>query len=962
MSAVKLNLQPPPNVDFVIGYPGVPPGPDRPQATVKGAIEVRVPPQGVKAKWVQIELRKVETLPGGGPANTFYDSVGISPVILWSSSDEYTVLRSQDFPFFIRIPESTPPTLTLDNRAGIGYELVASVCTKGKKGFLRRAKAVVVSTTAPIIIDKHDLHSTWPVYCQNETRSITEDGVSLIVERNRQCYGPGDRVSVTATVKSDNMHTVVLRGFEIFVQETIEYKGLHTAAKKSSSEVKVSDIAKDKVSANTTLYGGSAHTAEVSCMISPSHTTTTVSFGRHIDITYILRIKALLGSGTPVIMDLPVVISNWQRQVSFEAINRIGPAPALSLLPPPGTSAITRVDPIRPTGAAASATLPIGRTSAEAYNHGRNNSGGAGGGGAFNTIPGSAALNGSFPADEFGASSRPTTGNVAAAASSSIPTISTGTTAANRFQPKNVQSQEDLYESSRQRGAQGAGSGSGSGSASAAATSASAQQWETAEEEKLRLFEEARKKVLKVQGPAAAPPPATLRSSPPPQNTSPGRGAAAPSSPGLAKNDWPSPEEEKRRFQQALEAVQRTQGGAQQAAPLSHTRDTSDPPKPMSSSGSGSGQKSNAARLYEEAIKAQQSKASASSGSNAHALPPPKPQASSNAHLTAEQEKEMLRRRYEEAKRAVERTQNGGAAPEVSSPPPENSAPIAYDSLYPAPPPPADSPPPFNPAAAASGPSNIMAHLSEKERLRRKYEEEDAAAARKNATPPPPAAYTSPPPPPAATPVAPPAGPGPLPNQYANALEEKEALRRKFEARDAARAAPTTPQAPARANTANVTPSKQETPTPPARSPSANVPGSRPAPTPPANGRVLTALEEKALLKAKYEARDSGARKKPNGNHPPSNGVTPVATPPPLAPRPPADYIKATQEEDARLSRLNGVTPNLDLEYSSSSSSSAAQPPSGAMALDIKPFTPFQAGFDSSSTAPPLPLSRPHGD
>jgi hypothetical protein len=45
-------------------------------------------------KWVRIELRKVETLPGGGAANTFYDFVGPSPVNLWSSPDEYSLVRS----------------------------------------------------------------------------------------------------------------------------------------------------------------------------------------------------------------------------------------------------------------------------------------------------------------------------------------------------------------------------------------------------------------------------------------------------------------------------------------------------------------------------------------------------------------------------------------------------------------------------------------------------------------------------------------------------------------------------------------------------------------------------------------------------------------------------------------------------------------------------------------------------
>ena len=59
------------------------------------AIEVRVGQQGVKAKWVRIELRKIETLPGGGVANTFFDFVGASPVNLWQSpNDEYSTLHT----------------------------------------------------------------------------------------------------------------------------------------------------------------------------------------------------------------------------------------------------------------------------------------------------------------------------------------------------------------------------------------------------------------------------------------------------------------------------------------------------------------------------------------------------------------------------------------------------------------------------------------------------------------------------------------------------------------------------------------------------------------------------------------------------------------------------------------------------------------------------------------------------
>ena len=90
-------------------------------------------PQGVKAKYVRVELRKIECLPGL-PPNSYYDFVGQSPVNLWQSSEEYSILYSvcplitalsprltfspssqQDIPFYIRIPESIPPSLALEN-------------------------------------------------------------------------------------------------------------------------------------------------------------------------------------------------------------------------------------------------------------------------------------------------------------------------------------------------------------------------------------------------------------------------------------------------------------------------------------------------------------------------------------------------------------------------------------------------------------------------------------------------------------------------------------------------------------------------------------------------------------------------------------------------------------------------------------------------------------------------------
>jgi hypothetical protein len=65
-------------------------------------------PQGVKAKYVRIELRKIETLPGGAQ-NSFYDFVGQSPINLWQSSEEYSMLHSVSSPCFPLSPPLLVP-------------------------------------------------------------------------------------------------------------------------------------------------------------------------------------------------------------------------------------------------------------------------------------------------------------------------------------------------------------------------------------------------------------------------------------------------------------------------------------------------------------------------------------------------------------------------------------------------------------------------------------------------------------------------------------------------------------------------------------------------------------------------------------------------------------------------------------------------------------------------------------
>ncbi|KIJ34661.1 hypothetical protein M422DRAFT_263224, partial [Sphaerobolus stellatus SS14] len=332
MSQPKIHLRALPNVEFVHGYPGIPASPDRQQANVRGTLELRVSQQSVKAKLLKIELRKIESIPGtGNRAEELIDLIG-QPITLWQAAAEGDTLGSRDFPFNIRIPETVPPSVALRGGAGIRYEVTGILLMKGKKGMFRREASITITHSVAVVIDKHELHSTWPIYAQPESRQVVrEDLLSLIIDRSSTCFAPGDKIVVVATLKTDNLTPVVLRSFEYYLVETVTFQGGHNPSKKHGTAApQISLIAEQKLALSLTLYGGTQHRVELGCILPQNHTTSTISSARHIDVSYKARIRTILDHLPPLEMELPVTITNWPRHVSAELIRRIGAIPNLS--------------------------------------------------------------------------------------------------------------------------------------------------------------------------------------------------------------------------------------------------------------------------------------------------------------------------------------------------------------------------------------------------------------------------------------------------------------------------------------------------------------------------------------------------------------------------------------------------------------------------------------------------------
>ncbi|EJT98442.1 hypothetical protein DACRYDRAFT_118718 [Dacryopinax primogenitus] len=341
MSQIKIIVRQPPNRDFLEGFPGIPPNaPERPNAALRGTVELRV--QGgtpVKAKWVQIELKKIETLLQG-QGEPYVETIGHAPRI-WQANGEYENLQVRDFPFYIQIPMNVPPSIALEKGSGIRYEMVASLCVKGKKGILRKDKNNVTSTSVPIVMDKHELHTLWPVYHRPQTSTATNDGLNLIVTRDASCYGPGDSVTARVELRSGRLSPCILRAWEMTLREHVIFRpdpSQLTHSKQApvagGQQYRHNVIAEQKKSLSKTIYEGVTVQDELACLIPIQHRTATTQ-GRLIEVQFTLSVKAVMESAGSVEVMMPVLMSHWSKEMSENSLRKIGPVPHLGIQFPP---------------------------------------------------------------------------------------------------------------------------------------------------------------------------------------------------------------------------------------------------------------------------------------------------------------------------------------------------------------------------------------------------------------------------------------------------------------------------------------------------------------------------------------------------------------------------------------------------------------------------------------------------
>lgn len=315
----RLSLRAPPHLPFIQGFPGIPGDKERRQPAICGTVEVRVGVQPIKAKWVRVEIRKHESLPPGFPGSgDTWELVGEINTLWQSQGKEFDLLQTADFKFFLPLPETMPPTVEMMKGTGVWYELVAALSYRKKGGIFKSDSANIMKVTEPIRITKHELHSVWPVYNNPDQKTVVGQDLSMTIQRPGVAFGPGDRILLTAALKSNRPTPFKLRGFECTLLEVVT--SIPDPKKKAQPIVKSRPIAQARCAVDESLGRGGEKSARID-MAAPADLLVTVRHAKTLEVGYELQVKAVCdGFEGPVVPGIKYVVGPYTKGSAQQAV------------------------------------------------------------------------------------------------------------------------------------------------------------------------------------------------------------------------------------------------------------------------------------------------------------------------------------------------------------------------------------------------------------------------------------------------------------------------------------------------------------------------------------------------------------------------------------------------------------------------------------------------------------------
>lgn len=216
---------------------------------------------------------------------------------------------------------------------------MASLCVKTKKGLIRKEDtSSVIQAVQPITLDKHELHSTWPVYNQPDTHAGERDGLRAKLRRERYCFAPGDKMRIKVIVSSNRVEPAKLKSVAVTIKETVTFHGVKPNRKSLTSNSSSSKPSMQRVEVVTQkaksigkkLYKGDSKDFDLECVIPKQQSLMSISTAKHIEVSYTIRVYVDISKAPIVIDHVPMLMTTFPRQNSLGIMKKIGFVEGLS--------------------------------------------------------------------------------------------------------------------------------------------------------------------------------------------------------------------------------------------------------------------------------------------------------------------------------------------------------------------------------------------------------------------------------------------------------------------------------------------------------------------------------------------------------------------------------------------------------------------------------------------------------
>lgn len=163
-----------------------------------------------------------------------------------------------------------------------------------KKGLVRKELyETVVQDVRDIVLEKHEQHSTWPIYkCVSmANRSVpeefeTQEGLyHATLYRNRRAYAPTDELDVRVVVMAQTPKPAKIKSITVGVRQTVTMFHDNRQTARPNDQRSVMLVSKSKT-LRKKMQPGEYFLQDMTLVIPKNHTIMSVSTAKHMEVSH----------------------------------------------------------------------------------------------------------------------------------------------------------------------------------------------------------------------------------------------------------------------------------------------------------------------------------------------------------------------------------------------------------------------------------------------------------------------------------------------------------------------------------------------------------------------------------------------------------------------------------------------------------------------------------------------------